>query len=174
MKCVHQDSMDTCRRIDGFLRLQDLHAHSKYGLGRCRDDGFNGTSYLVMEMLRRPPKLIAHAYPDFAIYIQSSFASVQTAHGLGRHQYYLSPGQLSATARFQYIGEPFGIFAVAVPKIAVTILIIKIMGPSQKGAAWLWFLNIVLHVLSVVCSVALFLQCTPTSAFWLPVGKFIC
>ncbi|OCL08125.1 hypothetical protein AOQ84DRAFT_268068, partial [Glonium stellatum] len=104
------------------------------------------------------------------LYIQSSMVSVAISYGLARHQYYLPLSHVSNVVKWQLLSEPFAIFGTTVPKIAITMLLVKIMGPSKHGVIWLWSLNILLNAISIVCLITAFVQCTPVSAYWTHMG----
>jgi hypothetical protein len=99
--------------------------------------------------------------------------SVSVSHGLGRHMYYLlisDPNEISMVVKWQLYSEPFGIFGTTIPKIAVTMLLIKLLNPSKMAIAYLWMMNVVLNVICIVCIITSFVQCTPTSTYWTKVG----
>ncbi|KAF2245418.1 hypothetical protein BU26DRAFT_607669 [Trematosphaeria pertusa] len=107
------------------------------------------------------------------LYIQSAFVSVSIHYGLARHQYYLlisNPLNISKVVKWQLFSEPVAILGTTIPKVAVTMLLIKLLDPNKLAVAWLWALNILLNALSIVCIITSFVQCTPTSAYWTRAG----
>jgi hypothetical protein len=87
--------------------------------------------------------------------------------------YYLlisDPNEISMVVKWQLYSEPLGIFGTTIPKIAVTMLLIKLLNPSKITTAYLWTMNIVLNGFSIVCIITSFVQCAPTSAYWTKVG----
>jgi hypothetical protein len=87
--------------------------------------------------------------------------------------YYLlisDPEEISTVVKWQLYSEPLGIFGTTVPKIAVTMLLIKLLNPSKMATAYLWTMNIVLNAFSIVCIITSFVQCTPTSTYWTKKG----
>ncbi|KAL5115577.1 hypothetical protein ACEQ8H_006553 [Pleosporales sp. CAS-2024a] len=107
------------------------------------------------------------------LYIQCAFVSVAVGHGLGRHMYYLlvsDPLDISNVVKWQLFSEPLGIFGTTIPKIAVTMLLIKLLNPSKLAVAYLWMTNMVLNAVSLVCVITSFTQCTPTSTYWTKQG----
>jgi hypothetical protein len=107
------------------------------------------------------------------LYIQAAFVSVAVSHGLGRHMYYLlisDPNEISMVVKWQLYSEPLGIFGTTIPKIAVTMLLIKLLNPSKMATTYLWTMNIVLNGFSIVCIITSFVQCAPTSTYWTKVG----
>lgn len=106
------------------------------------------------------------------LYIQCAFVSIAVSHGLGRHMYYLvsNPDEISNVVKWQLYSEPLGILGTTIPKIAVTILLIKLLSPSKIAVAYLWTINIVLNAVSIVCIITSFVQCTPTSTYWAKKG----
>ena len=95
--------------------------------------------------------------------------SVAVSYGLGRHQYYLlitNPVNISNVIKWQLYSEPIAIFGGTIPKIAVTMLIIKLVVPHTLVRSYLWTLNILLNAVSVVCVVTSFVQCKPLATYW--------
>ncbi|PVI08126.1 hypothetical protein DM02DRAFT_648190 [Periconia macrospinosa] len=112
------------------------------------------------------------------LYLQNVTVSIAVHYGLGRHGYYIivndGPMSVSNVIKWQVWGEPVAIFGASIPKIAVTMLIIRIVNPHQLVAAFLWTLNITLNLMSVACVVTTFVQCKPTSFYWTRTGDGTC
>ncbi|PVH96577.1 hypothetical protein DM02DRAFT_617120 [Periconia macrospinosa] len=107
------------------------------------------------------------------LYIQCAMVSISVHYGLARHQYYLlitNPVNISNVIKWQLFSEPVAILGGTVPKIAVTMLITKLIMPDKMVVAYLWSLNIILNAFSIVCIVTSFVQCTPASTYWTRVG----
>jgi hypothetical protein len=95
------------------------------------------------------------------IYTESALVSTAVSHGLARHMFFLSLPKLSETLRWQAIAEPVGILGPCIPKVVVTMVLIKISG---HPVACLWSLNFLLIGILIACSVVVFVQCDPVSA----------
>ncbi len=92
-----------------------------------------------------------------------------TTFGLGRHEYYLTPENFLLSIKWNYIGDPFGIMGVAVPKLAVVVFLARVVGPAKRYQLWaLYFFVVTLIILSAVASILLFAECSPPSAAWKP------
>lgn len=103
------------------------------------------------------------------VYIQCAFVSVSVHFGLGRHIFYIAmenPSHISMVVKWQFLSEPLGILGPNVAKIAVTMMIIKLLSPSKAGKFWLWTINIVLNVENIISLILNFLQCSPVETYW--------
>lgn len=85
--------------------------------------------------------------------------------------YYVGLPELSKALKWQTIAMPFAIIGSCVPKIVVTLFLIKIVVPNRLSVAYLWALNLLLNAISIATSVVVFVQCTPVSAQWTKMGK---
>ena len=100
--------------------------------------------------------------------ITVSFTTAANAAGMGRHEYYLSPDQVMRAIKLNLIGQPFGIMAYCVPKVAVALLIIRLMPPAKRGQWFLYFITTSLIILFALAAIFLFVQCSPSKAMWDP------
>ncbi|KAF2707637.1 hypothetical protein K504DRAFT_435490 [Pleomassaria siparia CBS 279.74] len=101
--------------------------------------------------------------------LQCAMVSVSIQYGLARHTYFLlvgNPLDVANVVKWQLYSEPVAIFAGTVPKIAITMLLLKLLNPGTLVVSYLWFVNVILNGLSIVCIVCTFVQCTPTSYYW--------
>lgn len=95
------------------------------------------------------------------------FAILETLSGIGRHIAVLTASQLEQAFKYNFIGDPFGIIGVALPKLAVVIFIHKIIGQSYRTLIWALYALVVANlVFSALDSILLFVQCSPPSASW--------
>lgn len=84
-------------------------------------------------------------------------------------------GGLETLARLWYIAQPFAIMAIAVGRISVAILILRIMGLASKWRKiFLYFTIISTFVMSSAASILIFLACNPPKALWNPLIKAKC
>ena len=100
--------------------------------------------------------------------ICTAITTVSTYTGIGRHQFYLLPAQISKAVYLNLIAQPFGVMGVCLPKIAVAILIVRLMGPHKHGVWFLYASTLSLTFLSMLCAIFLFAQCSPSAALWNP------
>ncbi|CAD6593192.1 MAG: hypothetical protein ASARMPREDX12_009040 [Alectoria sarmentosa] len=116
--------------------------------------------------------LLAISVVLFIITIALNSASIRS--GLGRHIVYLQPEQISYTLYLSAILQPIGIFAIFLPKLAVVVLIVKLMGPKKHGISFLYFIVTILAIGSALSSIFVFAQCDPPSHFWNPTEPAHC
>ncbi|KAI0509203.1 hypothetical protein F5B22DRAFT_658654 [Xylaria bambusicola] len=90
-----------------------------------------------------------------------ALTSVTVAHGLGRHIYYLSSDDIYVITYYNPILETLGIIAYCLPKLAIVILIKKLMGTVMRGIWFLYGVIVVLFVTTAVSIVIVFLECNP-------------
>lgn len=106
--------------------------------------------------------------------IPVALTNVSVSHGLGRHVVYLQPDQVSYILYLSAILQPIGIFSYVVPKLAVVMLIIKLMGPKKHGVWFLYSIFTILAISSALAAMFLFVQCDPPSHFWNPMEHAKC
>lgn len=100
--------------------------------------------------------------------VAAALSSVIIHSGLGRHIYYLTADEVTNVLFYSGLSQPFGIFAFCVPKLAVVILIIRLMGTEKKGVYFLYSLIAVLFILNALAAIFFFVQCDPPSHMWHP------
>ena len=85
-----------------------------------------------------------------------------------RHVYYLTDDQLLMIDKLLNVIQPFAIMTVAIGRISVAVLILRIL----KFSTWRkWFLYICIVstlVFSVLTCGLIFAQCSPPEALWNP------
>lgn len=97
----------------------------------------------------------------------ASLVSVASMAGLGRHIYYLSQDQLSRAIKFVSLSQPFCVMSFSLSKIAVALLLIRILTPAFRRGAWfLYPLTGIQLLLGIVVSIVQFAQCSPTRSLW--------
>ena len=67
-----------------------------------------------------------------------------------------------------------GIVSVAVPKLAVTCLLIRLLNPGRRHVIVLYSLSISCIIIVALCAVFLWTQCHPIAALWDPSLVPIC
>lgn len=90
------------------------------------------------------------------------------AHGLGRHTYYLTPDQIRYQLLIgEYVAEPWSIMAIALGKVSVSLLILRIIGPATFWRKWIIYVSIPLVLaVNATATILLFAQCSPVHALW--------
>ena len=96
------------------------------------------------------------------------FCSISVGYGNGRHLRYLSPGNAEQAIKMNIISGAFGVLAFCIPKIAVALLLARLLALERSSTIILLFLTISLMVFAIVDLIMLFTQCQPASALWDP------
>lgn len=133
------------------------------------------TCFVALRICSRIFILRSPGWDDFIIVIAAllniitiSLSTVAVSHGLGRHIYYLSQEQIMHTLYYSTILQPIGIAAYCLPKLAVVILIISLMGTTKRGIFALYFIIAILFVTSALSAIMLFARCNPSNQLWHP------
>ncbi|KAK2603347.1 hypothetical protein N8I77_009811 [Diaporthe amygdali] len=106
--------------------------------------------------------------------INTALNTVSVSYGIGRHVYYLSDDDIVDTLYYESILRPIGIAAIFLPKLAVVILIIRLMGTAKRGV---WCLYSVIGILFITFALAIilfFAQCSPADHLWHPFSPADC
>ncbi|KAI9703026.1 MAG: hypothetical protein M1820_006017 [Bogoriella megaspora] len=93
-------------------------------------------------------------------------ATVAVAAGLGRHIVYLQIDQIEKIAYLAAVMEPIGIFSYTFPKLAVAILIIKLLAVQKRGKWFLYSIIVVLFATRIIISTLNFARCNPPKSIW--------
>ncbi|KAI0008842.1 hypothetical protein F4779DRAFT_585495 [Xylariaceae sp. FL0662B] len=102
--------------------------------------------------------------------ILTVLVALMAANGAMRHAYYLNQQQASLILKLNYVTRPFGIFAVVLVKIAVGLLILRVLRRStSKGIKYfLWIILALNTLIGTLDSIFTFVQCNPPAALWEP------
>ena len=65
--------------------------------------------------------------------VSETFAATD---GGGRHLYYLKPADIQKVTKITWIENPLGIMALAIAKMSVAFLILRLIGPSTRWRKW--------------------------------------
>ncbi|KAI1736359.1 hypothetical protein F4680DRAFT_432623 [Xylaria scruposa] len=103
-----------------------------------------------------------------------ALVSVSVAHGLGRHIYYLSDDDTYIIIHYNPILETLGIIAYCLPKLAIVILIRKLMGTAKRGIWFLYGVITVLFITTALSIVIVFLECNPPGQVLHPFSSTRC
>ncbi|MCJ1398245.1 hypothetical protein MMC11_001442 [Xylographa trunciseda] len=96
------------------------------------------------------------------------FCTISTAYGIGRHLAALSPENAIQAIKMESISSAFGVMAFCIPKIAVALLLVRLMGPKHRGKWFLYFITGTVTIAGVLSIIFLFVQCQPVAALWDP------
>lgn len=89
--------------------------------------------------------------------------------GAGRHLYYLKPPDIQLVTKITWIENPLGIMALAIAKMSVAFLILRLIGPSTRWRKWSLYLSIGLtFTIGALACILTFAQCNPPRALWEP------
>lgn len=104
------------------------------------------------------------------LYISTTIAETFSAtNGGGRHLYYLKPAQVEFVTKVTWIENPLGIMALAIAKMSVAFLILRLIGPSTRWRKWSLYLSIGLtFTIGALACILTFAQCNPPRALWEP------
>ncbi|KAI1178023.1 hypothetical protein F4777DRAFT_139484 [Nemania sp. FL0916] len=105
-----------------------------------------------------------------AIYIGLAVIVVLFASAGGtRHVYYLTDDMKAYVTRLNYIARPFVIFGIGSVKIAVCLLIFRVLGPTlQRLKYYLTALVALNSTVDVLAAILTFAQCDVPAALWEP------
>ncbi|KAL8829800.1 MAG: hypothetical protein Q9191_001803 [Dirinaria sp. TL-2023a] len=120
-------------------------------------------------------------WDDFWILVSLLFSisytaieSVSIAFGGGRHVYYLAPESLSNAIKFNTIAYVPGIISVGLPKLAVAILLMRLLNIDRRQRILMYCLSIGSIILQTLCVVFFYAQCKPAAGLWDPSLKPAC
>lgn len=94
---------------------------------------------------------------------------IMGSNGGTRHLDYLSNDQAVFVTRLNWIGQPFGIVAIGTGKLAVGLLILRLLNISSKWRKYgIWALMILVSIVTALTVVLTFVQCENPEALWNP------
>lgn len=86
--------------------------------------------------------------------------------GYGRHAITLELPSLEKAILLNTVGFLFGILSFTVPKIAVAIMLIRILNPSKLHKYFVFSLIGFMTCVVVACILLLFTECDPPASQW--------
>lgn len=98
-----------------------------------------------------------------------AYCSVTTANvlvGYGRHAVFLTQDALEMAILLNTVSFVFGILSFALPKLAVSAMLNRILNPSLINRIIIWSLTGLAAIISVICILILFTMCDPPKALW--------
>ena len=116
---------------------------------------------------------VAHLRPktygilQVLFFVLTILVTLMAGKGGARHIYYLDPPHISTVVKYNWICQPFGIMSVAIGKLAVGLLILRILGSRTFWRKWFLYSSLTFTVLiSASCCIINFVQCDPPRALW--------
>ena len=98
--------------------------------------------------------------------IASIFYSISVGHGNGKHLASLSPEDAMQAIKWNMLSRPFCIMASCLPRIAVVLLLIRLMTLSKASKFFLLFITTSQTASAIASTTILFMQCKPVTALW--------
>lgn len=99
-----------------------------------------------------------------------AYCGITTANvvvGYGRHAVFLTESALEMAILLNTISFLFGILSFALPKLAVSAMLCRILNPNTANRIMLWGLTVFAAIVSILCIIILFTMCDPPKALWL-------
>ena len=93
---------------------------------------------------------------------------ISTCYGLGKHLATLSSQDTIEAIRLSEIANLFGILAICIPKVAVALLLVRIMAPVWRGRWFLYSMTGGVTIAGIINCIFTFVQCRPVTALWDP------
>ena len=124
---------------------------------------------VVSRPLRSTGKLRSHKISQVVYGITCSLVTYLASIGGFRHMFYLPPPEQLRAVKWNWIALVFGILLFATGKIAVALLIIRILSPSSDWRKKVLYGIIILAVIfNTLGAILGFVQCSPPRALWTP------
>ncbi|KAL8673204.1 MAG: hypothetical protein Q9168_002356 [Polycauliona sp. 1 TL-2023] len=116
--------------------------------------------------------LLLFAWVLLIIYSALLTASVHL--GLGKHPYAIDPSNISRALKLYTLAVPFGILVLALPTLAVAIVLRDLIAPTKRHTWILYLFPLVQIIISAVGIIVTFETCKPTSTLWSPQPNSTC
>ena len=97
--------------------------------------------------------------------------TISTSYGTGRHLTALAPQDAIKAIKFNTVSNPFGIMAFCIPKVAVALLLVRLVGPAHRRKWILYAMTGIMMIAGILSAIFLFVQCRPVAALWDPEVK---
>ena len=101
-------------------------------------------------------------------FVYAILVTIAVGAGNGRHQYYLGLAGTESGIKWIIIAFIPGIISLSLPKLAVALLLIRLLNPSKWQRWFMYFITISCIIAFVLCALFLWVQCTPTEGLWNP------
>jgi len=99
-------------------------------------------------------------------FIYVGLASLAIRNGGGRHAATLTPEQITSAVYYTVISFVPGVSSFVIPKLAVVILLAKLLNPGAAHKAIMWAISALYLGLGVGMLIINFVQCNPPAAQW--------
>ncbi|PYH29188.1 uncharacterized protein BO87DRAFT_345117 [Aspergillus neoniger CBS 115656] len=132
------------------------------------------TSVLVIARMYIRTSLLHNLGPDDWLITASlvmgvvycAITTINVDMGYGKHAWLLSERTVERATFLNCLSFLFGIISFAIPKLAVTAMLNRILNPSMTQRICLWTLTGFAAVVSGICIIVLFTMCDPPEALW--------
>ncbi|AEO69775.1 uncharacterized protein THITE_2014519, partial [Thermothielavioides terrestris NRRL 8126] len=94
------------------------------------------------------------------------FVGVAVSYGAGRHIATIPPNDAHKAIFYTMVASPPSILAFTVPKIAVLILLVKVLCPSRRHRVFMWTIAVLVSLMSIGTMVMIWVQCQPVAVQW--------
>ncbi|KAH6880793.1 hypothetical protein B0T10DRAFT_411920, partial [Thelonectria olida] len=91
---------------------------------------------------------------------------ISVSHGLGRHNYYLSPDERVPAEKFLFISQPPFAWALTCAKISIALLLIRIQHSNRLWVFFLYGMVIIQVLIGITINTFQLLLCKPLAAVW--------
>ncbi|PWY79170.1 integral membrane protein [Aspergillus heteromorphus CBS 117.55] len=98
--------------------------------------------------------------------VYCSITAANVGIGYGKHAWLLSDSTVEQASFLNSLSFLFGIVSFAMPKLAVTAMLTRILNPSTLHRVCLWVLTSLAALVSGICIIILFTMCDPPRALW--------
>ncbi|KAI1259140.1 integral membrane protein [Xylariaceae sp. FL1019] len=99
-------------------------------------------------------------------YLSTALSTVSVSSGDGKHFAILTTQQQQASILWTTAGFCPGVFSFGLPKLAVVVLLTRLLNPGRLHAAFLWFLGITTILVLAATVGVLVGRCQPAQAQW--------
>ena len=128
------------------------------------DDGM-----IIVAMVWQPMSFRVSTLTSFSkllSLITTALITVQVAYGVGRHSIFLDPHQMQMSVKYIYLTQIPSTFSSCFGKIAVALLLKRIIAPNRAMALFLWFVIISLLIVNVFVNIFILTYCKPLAFLW--------
>ncbi|TDZ51523.1 hypothetical protein CTRI78_v007628 [Colletotrichum trifolii] len=99
-------------------------------------------------------------------WVNVATAIVAVSYGMGLHFATLTTEQKSGAIFWTMVGFPAGVMSFGLPKVAVVVLLTRILNPGARHKNILWGLSLFCLLSLTANMVLLFIRCRPTQSNW--------
>ena len=119
--------------------------------------------------------LIVLTISKITISVSISLTSYHLIHGGGRHEYYLTPGQIMLVLKYSFISQFFVFTSVVCAKSSVALLLLRIIGPVSTWRKHFIYGNLLVYWATTVATIVVeSVRCSNIRSNWEPVPGSTC